>query len=83
MDLDTEYVLDPFRFRPAHPHMMYLYSRERSYGNWPGQLVQKPLELASNGFFYSDIGDRVTCFYCNVTLKQWNTSDDIETEHLK
>ena len=25
----------------------------------------------------------MTCFYCNVTLKQWEKDDCIETEHLK
>lgn len=74
---------DPFAFKPAYKDMMYFYSREQSYGNWPEQLVQRPNELARNGFFYTNIGDRVTCFYCDLTLKQWTVNDDIETEHMK
>lgn len=83
MDLETDcYFSDPFRFKPVHQNMMYFISRIKSYGNWPEQLKQKPEDLARNGFFYSDIGDRVTCFYCNITLKQWAVEDDIETEHV-
>jgi hypothetical protein len=46
-------------------------------------MSQKPADLIQNEFFYSEIGDKVTCFYCNVTLKQWESTDCIETEHLK
>ena len=84
MDVESDsYISNMFRFKPVHQQMMYCYSREQSYGNWPDQIVQKPSNLARNGFFYTNFGDRVTCFYCDTTLKQWNSSDDIETEHLK
>ena len=84
MDMEIySILLNAFRFNPAHPNMMYYITREQTFKNWPSQLVQKPANLTQNGFFYTDIGDRVTCFYCGVSLKQWNKEDMVETEHLK
>jgi len=84
METDEKpYFANMFQFKPSHPNMMYYICREQSFTNWPPQLVQKPEELIQNGFFYTDIGDRVTCFYCGVTLKQWNKDDKVDTEHLK
>lgn len=86
MDLETDsgcYFSDILRFKPAHLNMMYFTNRMQTYTNWPDQIKQKPEDLAHNGFFYTDIGDRVTCFYCDITLKKWTKEDDIETEHIK
>lgn len=77
------YFTDSFRFQPAHPLMAYYTSREHTFKNWPIQLTQKPKDLITNGFYYTDVGDQVTCFYCGVTLKQWDKLDIIETEHFK
>lgn len=76
------YFTDRFRFQPVHPLMMYFVSREQTFQNWPIQMMQKPKDLIKNGFFYTDVGDQVTCFYCGVTLKQWDKSDTVELEHL-
>ena len=43
----------------------------------------QPKDLIQNGFVYAGVGDKVMCFYSNVTLKQWEKDDCIETEHLK
>jgi hypothetical protein len=49
-----------------------------STGNSPLKIVlnnlfrKKPRDLIQNGFFYTGIGDRVPCSYCNVTIKQWD-----------
>lgn len=85
MDLDTDCFLGShiFTFNPYHPTKMYYIDREQSFENWPQQMIQKPKDFIQNGFFYTNNGDRVTCFYCNVTLKQWAKTDCIETEHLK
>nr|DAC81342.1 TPA_asm: IAP [Mytilus Mediterranean mussel adintovirus] len=82
MDLDS-HLLDLFCFNPLHPHMLYYITRQQTYKDWPTQLAQKPADLIRNGFYYTNVGDRVTCFCCGVTLKQWKSSDHIETEHLK
>jgi len=84
MSIDTDsFCANLFSFKPVHPTKMYYIDREQTFVNWPQQIIQSPSELIQNGFFYTDIGDRVTCFYCDVTLKQWEKTDCIETEHLK
>ena len=84
MDIETDsFCTNLFTFKPWHPTKLYYIDREKSFENWPQQIAQKPKDLIQNGFFYTGIGDKVTCFYCNITLKQWEQSDCIETEHLK
>lgn len=82
MEDDTT-VQSLFSFQPAHPTKMYYVVREQTFEHWPRQIKQKPKDFVQNGFFYTGHGDRVTCFYCNVTLKQWVEDDCIENEHLK
>jgi hypothetical protein len=62
---------------------MYYIDREQTFLNCPKQIVQKPSNLIQNGFFYTGMGDRVTCFYCDFSLKQWEKTDNAKTEHLK
>ena len=84
MDIDTDSLCaNLFSFKSVHPTKMYYIDREQTFVNWPQQIVQNPSELIQNGFFYTNIGDSVTCFYCDVTLKQGEKTDCIETEHLK
>lgn len=84
MDIETDaFCRNLFTFKPWHPTRMFFIDREQSFENWPLQIAQKPRDLVLNGFFYTGIGDQVTCFYCNVTLKQWEKTEIIEIEHLK
>jgi hypothetical protein len=46
-------------------------------------MKKKSRDLAQNGLFYTGRGDIMTCFYCDVILKQLDVSDRIEIEHLK
>lgn len=54
-----------------------------SYEDWPRASSQKPSDLAEAGFFYSGIGDCVTCFSCGVGLKDWEVSDVAWEEHVR
>lgn len=84
MDIETDvFCSNLFTFKPWHPTKMYYIDRDQSFEDWPQQMLQKPIDLVRNGFFYTGVGDRVTCFYCNVTLKHWDCDDCIETEHLR
>ncbi|CAC5422644.1 BIRC7_8 [Mytilus coruscus] len=84
MDIETDtFCSKMFSFNPVHPTKLYYIDREQTFENWPRQIAQKPQHLIQNGFFYTGIGDRVTCFYCGVTVKQWEASDCVETEHQK
>ena len=82
MEVDTIFG-NSQSFNPAHPIEMYYIVREQTFEHWPRQIAQEPKDLIKNGFFYTGHGDRVTCFYCNLTLKQWETDDCIEVEHMK
>ena len=84
MDLEADTSgIKLFSFNPRHPTKMYYMAREQTFEHWPQQIAQKPEDLIRNGFFYTCIGDRVSYFYCGVTLKQWDKSDVVEVEHLK
>lgn len=76
-------LMEAAMFNPLHSHMLFCKDRSISFQEWPRQIRQKPEELARNGFYYSGIGDKVVCFYCDVKLKEWNADDNIETEHGK
>ncbi|XP_059479649.1 baculoviral IAP repeat-containing protein 7-B-like [Neocloeon triangulifer] len=66
-------------------HIRYSLSSNRldSYKNWPKSLSQTPEVLSQSGFFYTDSGDRVICFHCNLGLKDWATGDHPFSEHAK
>jgi hypothetical protein len=51
-----------FTFKPMHPTKMYYIDREQSFTDWHQQMTQKPTDLIQNRFFYTGIGDRVTCY---------------------
>lgn len=81
-DISTknEQILDT---SAKHIHMISCEDRLKTFIDWPHQLQQTPYSLACNGFYYSKQGDKVTCFYCGVSLKHWNSSDIIDIEHRK
>ena len=59
-------------------------SRLKTFEQWPRYLPgPSPRELARAGFVYSEVGDKVTCFSCGVTLKYWEKDDDAFAEHLR
>lgn len=65
-------------------NFMFLYSsRIQSFKNWPKQIKQKPEELAQSGFYYHAEGDFVHCFYCGVTIHNWETFDNVNFEHRR
>ena len=52
--------------------------------NWPGARIKGTChELAEAGFYYLGDRDRVKCFYCNGSLKNWELTDDPFQEHAK
>ena len=50
---------------------------------WPNQLKQRPLQMIESGFYYTGCGDRVTCFHCGITLRNWEHADNVDMEHKK
>lgn len=73
---------------PAHPDMesmterlLSFYTRDRI---WPSHGLAPPcFDLATAGFFYTGVEDRVKCWYCNGGLETWSIDDDAWEEHAK
>ncbi|XP_046582224.1 putative inhibitor of apoptosis [Haliotis rubra] len=69
---------------PKHPKYQSQQARLDSFVDWPRRYVPKtPEELASAGFFYIGSADRVTCFQCGITLRDWEEEHDPVAEHQK
>jgi len=58
-----------------------MLKRLATFKDWPKSLAQKPSVLATAGFFYTGVGDRVMCFYCGLGLKDWDLEDDVYKQH--
>ena len=39
--------------------------------------------MIASGFYYTGCGDKVTCFHCGITLRNWKSLDDVDAEHKK
>ena len=57
--------------------------RLNTFSTWPIQMKQLPHEMVDSGFYYTGEGDRVTCFYCGVTVLNWEIIDEAFSEHKK
>ena len=67
-----------------NPRMASFYERLRSFDQgWPRQMMQTPQALASAGFYYEGVGDRVITFCCEVGVRNWNSYDEPWQEHKK
>jgi baculoviral IAP repeat-containing protein 7/8 len=64
-----------------YPDMVIGETRKKTYNNW--MSVQDPDDLVKCGFFYQGKGDRVSCFYCGITLGNWLEEDDPWIEHAR
>ena len=59
-------------------------TRLKTFDDWPRYLPgPSPRDLARAGFVYSQVGDKVTCFCCGITLKYWEKDDDAFVEHVR
>ena len=64
----------------------YVHYADRlaSFKDWP-KFLRGPnkKDLARAGFVYTQIGDKVTCFWCGMTFKNWEPFDDAYKEHVR
>ncbi|KZC11010.1 Apoptosis 2 inhibitor [Dufourea novaeangliae] len=68
---------------PKHPNHATYEGRLRTFYGWPESLKQTPEILASAGFYYTGLRDLVRCFHCDGALRDWETTDDVWTEHAR
>ncbi|XP_061170586.1 baculoviral IAP repeat-containing protein 3-like [Saccostrea echinata] len=67
-----------------YPEYVTFASRFATFWDWPRYLKgPNKKDLARAGFIYTQIGDKVTCFCCRMTLKNWEPIDDAYQEHLR
>ncbi|XP_041363973.1 baculoviral IAP repeat-containing protein 2-like [Gigantopelta aegis] len=72
------------RHKPKWPQYKDYVSRMDSFVDWPRKYVtQTPHSLASSGLFYIGSADRVTCFDCGITIRNWEPEQDPYVEHLR
>lgn len=64
-----------------HPLLRTLTARLNTFTHWPVALTQDPLSLSYAGFFYTQLGDMITCFSCGGTLKGWQPDSKPWHEH--
>lgn len=82
---ECRYIKSHKQRKPAsieHLNFSLESDRLKSFENWPISFISKN-ELALAGFIYTQIEDRVRCYYCNVDLSNWKIGDDPFREHLK
>ncbi|KAL1131911.1 hypothetical protein AAG570_011522 [Ranatra chinensis] len=58
-------------------------ARLRSFSNWPIPFIVSPEQLSQSGFFYTQLGDKVQCAYCNVLVERWEPGDEPDIEHVR
>lgn len=76
-------LLDTNMFNPMQSNMLLCEESIYSFKDWPKQLRQKPDDLSKSGFFYTGFADKMICFYCDPTLRDWDVDDNIQSEHYK
>ncbi|KAG1684190.1 Apoptosis inhibitor IAP [Nymphon striatum] len=75
---------DPFQLPTSrHPKYASLSSRLNSFNTWPITNNMSGYSLAKAGFFYKDITDKVSCFYCGGNLSDWKKDDVPLLEHIR
>ena len=54
------------------------------FKEWP-KFLKGPnkKDLARAGFVYTQVGDKVTCFWCGINFKNWEPFDDAYKEHVR
>ena len=64
-------------------HMVYYRDRVSSFETWPVQLLQDKHSLASAGLYYTNKGDLVKYFSCDLCLGEWLKEDNVWKEHQR
>lgn len=73
---------------PANPNMLQWISRIKSFEDkkWSKNTkITTPSvdQLAQAGFYYTGIRDSVRCFWCDLSLESWKSTDDAWYEHTR
>ncbi|KAL7678194.1 hypothetical protein ACOME3_004420 [Neoechinorhynchus agilis] len=80
---ETSLISSIINKRPHNVLMSSFEQRMLSFQRWPKSAKQNADVLSNGGFFYEGKDDAVRCFYCDVTLADWEHDDDPIIEHAK
>lgn len=61
---------------PNRAELARYEDRLDTFTDWPISLPVSAEELASAGFFYKGYADKVECYCCGASFKQWLPGDD-------
>lgn len=76
-------IINNYQYEDQNPEFITITSRLESFKYWPSALTQTPAQLATAGFFYDGIGDKVTCYSCGVCINNWKINSIPFVEHAK
>jgi hypothetical protein len=76
---------DPENFltSAAHNDLKTTEQRLRTYKYWPIELHHKPEQLSEAGLFYTNLGDCIRCFHCDIILDKITKETDIWELHVE
>jgi len=56
--------------------------RLKTFENWPLVFIEKEI-LAKTGFFFTGDDDKVKCYFCEVEIGRWESTDNPISEHQR
>lgn len=65
-----------------HPPYAMLQTRLATYDEWPIQIKQTPKQLSKAGYFYTGRADKVTCFSCGISIRNWGKRNNPWRQHI-
>ena len=70
--------------QPRHSSMRESTRREATFDtkNWT-QTSPTVADLVQAGFYYTGVGNTVTCFFCDGSLQKWGPNDSPRIEHAR
>lgn len=69
---------------PVHYQYENESNRRQSFQKWSDIVSEAFIEkLVANGFFRTNNGTRITCFWCSGSLDSWNSKDNLMVEHVR
>ena len=67
----------------CYPMYIDVSKRFQSFASWSHDSAPSVNDLVRAGFFYTGVGKRVTCFYCNGSLDHWSATDNPTIVHAR
>lgn len=63
-------------YKPAHKEMRSFDARLSTFVSWPITNIAQPIALAEAGFLFTGKADHVKCYYCDLTVRDWEDKEN-------